>query len=129
MAAARPAEAHGTLFVGLGDASGAGRRGEEATMAFAVGYSLDEARLLMTLAASAYVDETVLPGESIPDQAARMRRDIDTSLSQSAYKAWQVVWGPALAGDRGNMMYVAGNAATNQYAVAVRGTDWSFWLD
>ena len=98
-------------------------------MAFAVGYSLDEARLLLTLAASAYVDEKALPGESIPAQTARMRRDIDTALCETPYRAWQVVWGPALAGDRGNMMYVAGNAAANQYAVAVRGTDWSFWLD
>lgn len=98
-------------------------------MSFAMGYSSDEARLLLTLAASAYVDEKVLPGESIPDQTARMRRDIDTALGQSAYSGWQVVWGPALAGDRGNMMYVAGNADLNQYAVAIRGTDWSFWLD
>jgi hypothetical protein len=98
-------------------------------MRFAVGYSLDEARLLLTLAASAYVDEKPLPLESIVAQTARMRRDIDTSLGQTAYSDWQVVWGPALAGDRGNMMYVAGNASTNQYAVAVRGTDWSFVLD
>ena len=98
-------------------------------MAFAVGYSSDEARLLLTLAASAYVDEKPLPGESISNQTARMRRDIDTALGQSVYAGWQVVWGPALAGDRGNMMYVAGNADLNQYAVAIRGTDWSFWLD
>src|SRR5262249_14815615 len=89
----------------------------------------DEARLLLTLAASAYVDEKPLPLESIVAQTARMRRDIDTSLGQTSYSDWQVVWGPALAGDRGNMMYVAGNASTNQFAVAVRGTDWSFWLD
>ena len=98
-------------------------------MAFAVGYSSDEARLLLTFATAAYVDEKPLPGESIPDQTARMRRDIDTALGQSEYAGWQVVWGPALAGDRGNMMYVAGNADLNQYAVAIRGTDWSFWLD
>lgn len=98
-------------------------------MAFAVGYGLEEARLLLTLAASAYVDEKPLPGEPIQAQTARMRRDIDTSLTQSAYADWQVVWGPALAGDRGNMMYVAGNPSLNQYAVAVRGTDWSFVLD
>ncbi len=27
------------------------------------------------------------------------------------------------------MTYVAGNSAGNQFAVSVRGTDWSFWLD
>jgi hypothetical protein len=98
-------------------------------MPFAVGYSLAEAQLLLTLAASSYVDEKPLPGESIQAQTARMRRDIDAALGQSAYAALQVAWGPALAGDRGDMMYVAGNQATNQYAVAIRGTDWSFWLD
>lgn len=96
---------------------------------FAVGYSSDEARLLLTFAAAAYVDEKPLPGETIPAQTARMRRDIDTVLGQSAYAGWQVVWGPGLAGDRANMMYVAGNPDLNQYAVAIRGTDWSFWLD
>jgi Lipase (class 3) len=98
-------------------------------MAFAVGYSLDEVRLLLLLAASAYVDEKPLPGESVQAQTERMGRDIDMALGQSAYSGWQVVWGPALAGDRGSMMYVAGNASLNQYAVAIRGTDWSFWLD
>ena len=62
-------------------------------MAFAVGYSSDEARLLLTFAASAYVDEKPLPGETIPAQTARMRRDIDTVLGQSAYAGWRVVWG------------------------------------
>jgi len=98
-------------------------------MAFEPGYSVDEAQLLMTLAASAYVDEKPLPFETVPNQSARMRRDIDASLSQSAYAGWQVVWGPGLTPDRANMMYIAGNTATIQYAVAVRGTDWSFVLD
>jgi hypothetical protein len=35
-------------------------------MAFEVGYSLDEAQLLLAFAAAAYVDERPLPGESIP---------------------------------------------------------------
>lgn len=98
-------------------------------MAFAVGYSLDEAQLLLTLSADAYVDETPLPNETVQQQAARMRRDINTALSQSAYSDWQVAWGPGLTDDRSNMLYVAGNTVANQYAVVVRGTDWSFWLD
>lgn len=98
-------------------------------MTFARGYNMDEARLLLTLAASAYVDEKPLPGESVQAQTTRMRRDINASLNGSSYADWQIVWGPGLAADRGNMMYVVGNATTGQYAVAIRGTDWSFWLD
>jgi hypothetical protein len=98
-------------------------------MSFAVGYSLDEAQLLLTLAASAYVDEKPLPKEPAQAQASRMRKDIDMSLAQSAYSGWQVAWGPGLTSDRGNMMYVAGNQTTNQYAVSIRGTDWSFLVD
>jgi hypothetical protein len=99
-------------------------------MTFAAGYSIDEARMLLTLAADAYVDETALPGETVQAQTTRMRCDINAALGQSPqYKDWQIVWGPGLAADRGNMMYIAGNRATGQYAVAVRGTDWSFWLD
>lgn len=98
-------------------------------MAFATGYSNDEAQLLISLAAFAYVDETPLQGESRDQQTARMRKDIDTSLKGLPTPGWEVVWGPGIGLDRGNMLYVAGNTTTNQYAVAVRGTDWSFWLD
>jgi Lipase (class 3) len=58
-----------------------------------------------------------------------MRADIDTALSQSDYKGWSVAWGPGLTDDRSNMLYVAQNIVTNQLAVTIRGTDWSFWLD
>src|SRR5689334_14339155 len=98
-------------------------------MAFEAGFNLDEAQLLLTLAASSYVDQRPLPFETVPNQSARMRRDIDASLSQSAYADWKVVWGPGLTPDRANMMYITGNATTNQYAMAIRGTDWSFFLD
>jgi lipase (class 3) len=40
-----------------------------------------------------------------------------------------VAWGPGLTDDRSNMLYVAQNIVTNQGAVTIRGTDWSFWLD
>ena len=93
------------------------------------GYSPEQAVLLMTLSEHAYIDERPLPGETIAAQEARMRRDIDAALASSPYADWQVAWGPGLDGDRGNMMYVAGNQAANQYAVVIRGTDWSFWLD
>jgi hypothetical protein len=58
-----------------------------------------------------------------------MRQDIDAALAASNYPSWRVVWGPGLSGDRANMLYVAGEQAGNQLAVAVRGTDWSFWLN
>jgi hypothetical protein len=58
-----------------------------------------------------------------------MLRDINASLAESPYASWKVAWGPKLNDDRSNMLYIAGNSATNQYAVAVRGTDWSFLLD
>ena len=99
--------------------------------AFTPGYSNDEAQLLMQLSSLAYVDETPLHGESIAQQEARMKGDINAALSAGPpyLNGWRVAWGPALSPDRGNMLYVAGNAALNQYAVAVRGTDWSFILD
>jgi lipase (class 3) len=58
-----------------------------------------------------------------------MRADINAALAEGNYAAWQVVWGPGLSGDRANMLYAAGSSATNQIAVVVRGTDWSFWLN
>ena len=94
------------------------------------GYDPGEALLLMTLSAYAYIDATPLPGETIPHQEGRMRTDVDAALAATAQTAaWRVVWGPALNEDGSNMMFVAGNAAAGQCAVAVRGTVWSFWLD
>ena len=98
-------------------------------VSFAVGYSLDEARLLLALATAAYIDEKPLPNETVQAQTARMRKDINTALESAPTGGWQVAWGPGLSDDRANMLYVAGNIVTNQYAVAIRGTDWSFWLD
>jgi hypothetical protein len=111
------------------------RRGERAQrvegtpMAFAVGYSADEANLLMTLSADAYIDETPIPNETVQQQAARMRKDINAALGQSAYSGWSVAWGPGLTDDRSDMMYVAQNIVTNQLAVTIRGTDPWFWVD
>lgn len=95
------------------------------------GYNLTEAQLLMQLSALAYTDETPLLGETIPQQVARMKSDIDAALQSGPpyLSGWQVAWGPALSPDRSNMLYIAGNTATNQYALAVRGTDWSFILN
>jgi Lipase (class 3) len=92
------------------------------------GYSNAEAQLLMQFSALAYTDETALFGETIPQQEARMKTDIDSAL-RTSLPGWRVAWGPALSSDRANMLYIAGNTALNQYAVAVRGTDWSFILN
>jgi Lipase (class 3) len=98
-------------------------------MPFASGYSTAEAQLLITLSGFAYLDSDPLPGETVAAQEARMRQDIDAALAASNYTRWRVVWGPGLSGDRANMLYAAGEPSGNQIAVAVRGTDWSFWLN
>jgi hypothetical protein len=98
-------------------------------MPFATGYSTAEAQLLITLSGFAYLDSDPLPGETVAAQETRMRQDIDAALASSNYPSWRVVWGPGLSGDRANMLYVAGGPVGEPLAVAVRGTDWSFWLN
>jgi dienelactone hydrolase len=98
-------------------------------MPFASGYRTAEAQLLITLSGFAYLDSTPLPGETVAAQETRMRQDIDAALAVSNYASWRVVWGPGLSGDRANMLYAAGEPSGNQIAVAIRGTDWSFWLN
>jgi hypothetical protein len=98
-------------------------------MPFATGYSTAEAQLLITLSGFAYLDSDPLPGETVAAQETRMRQDIDAALASSNYPKWRVVWGPGLSGDRANMLYAAGEPSGNQLAVAIRGTDWSFWLN
>jgi hypothetical protein len=103
-------------------------RGSE-QMPFAGGYSKAEAQLLITLSGFAYLDSDPLPGETIAAQETRMRQDIDAALAASSYADWRVICGPGLSGDRANMLYAAGGPSSNPLAVAVRGTDWSFWLN
>jgi hypothetical protein len=98
-------------------------------MQFASGYSIAEAQLLITLSGFAYLAGDPLPGEAVAAQEARMRQDIDAALGASNYASWRVVWGPGLSGDRANMLYVASEPSGTQLAVAIRGTNWSFWLN
>lgn len=79
----------------------------------------------MTLSALAYLAEGTLPGETIQQQEQRIADGITAGLPTG----WAVAWGPALSPDRGNLLYGVGNTTTNQYAVVVRGTDWSFLLN
>jgi hypothetical protein len=111
-------------------------RHKERTMPVATGYSPSEAQLLLTLSQLAYLDSAPLPGETVAAQEARMRRDIDAALAASPYPTWRVVWGPGLSGGRANMLYVAGDSGAAgaggappgaRYAVAIRGTVWSFF--
>ena len=92
-------------------------------------YDASTAQLLITLCSFSYMDSSPLPGETIEQQEARMRTDIDAALVESGYSSWHVVWGPGLSDDRGNMMYVAGQSDSQQMAVTVRGTEWEFWLN
>src|SRR4051794_16989815 len=62
-------------------------------------------------------------------RSKKMIQAINEGLQSAGGADWKVVWGPALDEDRSDMMYIAGNIASNQLAVSVRGTDWSFWLD
>lgn len=86
-------------------------------------YSLSTAQQALQLSALAYVDENTNASQQ------QMIAAINAGLRSAGYPDWTVAWGPALDADRSNMMYVAGNAAGDQFAVSVRGTDWSFWLD
>ncbi|MDQ3813758.1 MAG: lipase family protein [Armatimonadota bacterium] len=99
-------------------------------MPFANGYDVNEAQVAMTLAALAYTNENALPGETIPHQQERIRAAIIQQLGNSDYATnnlWEFAWGPGLTS--GDMMYVAKKKSADQYAVAIRGTDWSFLMD
>lgn len=49
---------------------------------------------------------------------------IETYLGQPNFgtDGWQLAWGPATDDDAANLAYIARNAATDTYAVAIRGT-------
>ncbi|HYK03779.1 MAG TPA: lipase family protein [Thermoanaerobaculia bacterium] len=85
-------------------------------------------QVTFTLSILAYTDETPKFLESSEDQELRMFGDINAQLAQLA-PGWSVVWGPALSPTRANMMYVAANSSTNEYAIAIRGTDVKDFLD
>ena len=86
-------------------------------------YDSATVELAMTLSTLAYVDENRTATQQ------QMINEINAGLEQAGYKAWQVVWGPALNVDRSNLAYVARNSVTGQLAVSIRGSDFSFWLN
>jgi hypothetical protein len=86
-------------------------------------YDAATAELAMTLSTLAYVDENTTATQQ------QMIREINAGLDEAGYGSWQVVWGPALNADRSNLMYAARNSVTSQFAVSIRGSDFSFWLN
>jgi Lipase (class 3) len=86
-------------------------------------YDSATVELAMTLSTLAYVDENRTATQQ------QMINEINAGLEQAGYKAWQVVWGPALNVDRSNLAYAARNRVTGQLAVSIRGSDFSFWLN
>ena len=86
-------------------------------------YDTATVELAMTLSTLAYVDENRTATQQ------QMINEINAALEQAGYKAWQVVWGPALNADRSNLAYAARNGVTGQLAVSIRGSDFSFWLN
>ena len=74
---------------------------------------------MMTLAAITYA-----PAEDIQSYLLPM-----TNPPNATNGDWTLVWGPAVTAiDKGNLMFVAHNRSTNQYAIAVRGTYPNFSL-
>jgi hypothetical protein len=86
-------------------------------------YDSATVELAMTLSTLAYVDENRTATQQ------QMINEINAGLEEAGYKAWQVVWGPALNADRSNLAYAARNSVTGQLAVSIRGSDFSFWLN
>jgi Lipase (class 3)/Quinohemoprotein amine dehydrogenase, alpha subunit domain III len=82
-----------------------------------------QAPLMMTLSAFASIDEHPLPPRlhSIHEQA--ILSDLGLALRQAAPN-WSPVWVGLSSDHDANMAYIAHNElVTNQYAVAIRGTD------
>jgi hypothetical protein len=75
--------------------------------------SYTDAQVMMTLAAIAYAPAKDIGSYLLPT----------TNPSNATNGAWALVWGPAVTTiDAGNLMFVTYNKATNQYAIAIRGT-------
>jgi triacylglycerol lipase len=86
-------------------------------------YDTATVELAMTLSTLAYVDENRIASQQ------QMISEINAGLDEAGYKSWQVAWGPALNADRSNLLYAVRNSETGQFAVSIRGSDFSFWLN
>jgi hypothetical protein len=93
-------------------------------------YDQNLAQVLMTLSALAYLGERPLPSEATDHHQQRIADLLTAELSNTGYATagqWELAWGPALT--VGNMMFIAQKAGTDDYALVIRGTDWSFLID
>ena len=73
----------------------------------------NDSQVMMTLAAIAYASPKDLGSYLLPT----------TNPPNATSGEWALVWGPAVTSiDKGNLMFVAYNGSTNQYAIAIRGT-------
>src|ERR1700722_11430511 len=86
-------------------------------------YDSATVELAMTLSTLAYVDENRIASQQ------QMITEINAGLDEAGYKSWQVAWGPALNADHSNLLYAVRNSETGQFAVSIRGSDFSFWLN
>jgi triacylglycerol lipase len=86
-------------------------------------YDTATVELAMTLSTLAYVDENRIASQQ------QMISEINAGLDEAGYRSWQVAWGPALNADRSNLLYAVRNSETGQFAVSIRGSDFSFWLN
>jgi hypothetical protein len=91
------------------------------TMALTAAFDNAEAQICMTLAAIAYSSENDPSGIQVAIQDNLANSDFATKGN------WKLAWGPGLAEDDENLVYVAQDTTQPaSYAVVVRGTDWCF---
>ncbi|HMQ70603.1 MAG TPA: lipase family protein [Ignavibacteria bacterium] len=88
------------------------------------GYETGEAGIIMTLASLCYT------AENNPNHA-EIKDSLLLQLADTAYSTkgkWKLAWGPGISPSGGNMMYVAVDSTSDtiNYAIAIRGTDWTF---
>ena len=93
-------------------------------------YDPSLSQVLMTLAAICYEGENPLPKEPLAHQQQRIATMVQAELANKSYATeglWELAWGPGLT--VGNMMFLARQTGTDTYALAIRGTDWKFFID
>ncbi len=88
-------------------------------------YSLDDARVQMTLSAIAYAADTGNPKGVKPAIEQELQGDHTHDGKPYSYataKDWTLAWGPVLAPELDNLMFVARNAGTGALSLVLRGT-------
>lgn len=88
------------------------------------GYETNEAGVNMTLASLCYTAENNPNHSEIKDSLILQLSDTNYATGGN----WDLVWGPGISSDGGNMLYVVRDSTsdTTYYTIAIRGTDWIF---